>query len=452
MKEILIERNFDIFQKNDTAEELADKTLSAFFGRNPNITDLPIDPFAIAVKAGAVYILLDTKEIEGFYILPSSTEKLGKIGIKADTLIERQRFSMAHELCHHLKDEENGESIQGDRNPVEVFANQFASSLLMPGKLLKKVVQEVGLKNQDNLDSILEISIKFGVSFNATFLKLNKLFGWRLKPEEIAKRSRKYKPQKRKPKLYEYDLYKQIILNYQFINFEPPKKLKNRFLRKLLLNDHQIENGKLSNERISEIIALLRIKSPQEIVEEHDLTPDECQLVGQYLMYEYIFSTKYCHEFKELKRIHSRFCGCSKYPQFGGEFRTVTAYIKGSDVRTTDPNLIGIELIELFSNNQFKTDLTVPEYIKVCSSIHHGITKIHPFNDGNGRSSRGLMNLQLLDRNITPFLISYEEKDKKEYYKSLQVLDGSGDSKMLELYVYKNIIENYRDLISNTNV
>ena len=80
--------------------------------------------------------------------------------------------------------------------------------------------------------------------------------------------------------------------------------------------------------------------------------------------------------------------------------------------------------------------------------IHHGITVIHPFNDGNGRTSRALLNYQLISKNISPFFISYEESAKNEYYEGLRICDKTRELQQLELYTYKNIIEMYSKMIS----
>ncbi len=57
--------------------------------------------------------------------------------------------------------------------------------------------------------------------------------------------------------------------------------------------------------------------------------------------------------------------------------------------------------------------------IEVCNFIknsHIFFEKLHPFEDGNGRTGRILMNLQKLNEEL-PLLIIHEGEEQMEYYK-----------------------------------
>lgn len=56
--------------------------------------------------------------------------------------------------------------------------------------------------------------------------------------------------------------------------------------------------------------------------------------------------------------------------------------------------------------------------IKLAAIAHYKLVTIHPFYDGNGRTSRLLMNLVLMHAGYPPVLIKVEEKH--EYYKYLE--------------------------------
>lgn len=452
-RKILSSNGYDLFEQGDSAQELADKTLSAFFGRNVEVSDLPISPYSIMVSAGAYYVLLDLDNVEGYFLPPTDEERFSKIALRLKALPERRRFSAAHELCHHLKDTEMRITKQGLNDSSEVFANKFATNLLMPDGVVNEVIKEIGLSQAEiNLDKILIFSIKFAVSFQTAFIVLNNKLNWGLSNEDIAKDSKKYKPQKKREKLikgtdYLYGLYREIIENYHFMKFKTPLKTRNDFLKFVVTNDHLIENGTVLKERISEIVSLLRVYTPSELTRKYDFSDAEREVIGQYLMYDYIFNNTYTSDMTELKNLHQKFCSLAQFPEYGGHFRDTVAYIKGTEVTPTDPNFIEIELIDLFNRNWMELDDNI-KTINEILLIHHGITVIHPFNDGNGRTSRALLNYQLISKNISPFFISYEESAKNEYYEGLRICDKTRELQQLELYTYKNIIEMYSKMIS----
>lgn len=57
--------------------------------------------------------------------------------------------------------------------------------------------------------------------------------------------------------------------------------------------------------------------------------------------------------------------------------------------------------------------------------LHGELVKIHPFVDGNGRTSRLLMNLDLMNHGFNPVIIKKE--DRLEYYESLDKAHTTGD-------------------------
>jgi len=56
--------------------------------------------------------------------------------------------------------------------------------------------------------------------------------------------------------------------------------------------------------------------------------------------------------------------------------------------------------------------------IEMAALAHYKLVYVHPFYDGNGRTSRLLMNLVLMQTGYPPIIIPVEEKQK--YYQHLQ--------------------------------
>ena len=79
--------------------------------------------------------------------------------------IKRQRFTIAHELGHYILHRGKNTVFtdttffrSDDMNSIEYHANEFASRLLMPENILRKLIDEDKIKNIGELASALDVS------------------------------------------------------------------------------------------------------------------------------------------------------------------------------------------------------------------------------------------------------------------------------------------------------
>ena len=147
------------------------------FRQSTWFSGVPVDPVTIARRSGVavVYAPLDTETLGAFLKKPDGTPT---ILINQDDPENRKRFTCAHELGHYnrRKDRE-GEDHRIDlrsplsatgSDPEEVYANEFAASLLMPADDLKIFLQ-FGLSDQ-------ELADRFKVSREAMEYRIVNLF------------------------------------------------------------------------------------------------------------------------------------------------------------------------------------------------------------------------------------------------------------------------------------
>lgn len=79
--------------------------------------------------------------------------------------------------------------------------------------------------------------------------------------------------------------------------------------------------------------------------------------------------------------------------------------------------------------------------VKLAAKVHHRFVAIHPFDDGNGRVARLLMNLIVMRAGYPPIIIKNETR--KNYYLALNKAD-QGDYETLFTLFYtemKNSLE-----------
>lgn len=104
---------------------------------------------------------------------------------------------------------------------------------------------------------------------------------------------------------------------------------------------------------------------------------------------------------------------------FAGSYRTGAVRIAGSSHVPPNPVKVPDLMEELFAELP-----TIADPVERAAKLHHGIARIHPFTDGNGRAARLAMNFVLLAAGYPP--ISIPTVLRQDYYNALEAAD-SGD-------------------------
>lgn len=106
----------------------------------------------------------------------------------------------------------------------------------------------------------------------------------------------------------------------------------------------------------------------------------------------------------------------------GGFYRNVNVRITGAQHIPPEPNEAYRQIKNFFADLSWKYK---DDPITLAAWTHAEFVRIHPFIDGNGRTSRLIMNYQLLDNQLVA--ISIPKLDRLEYFKRLEeyVLNGN---------------------------
>lgn len=99
----------------------------------------------------------------------------------------------------------------------------------------------------------------------------------------------------------------------------------------------------------------------------------------------------------------------------GGVYRNVEVRISGAGHKPPVPSEMYRQVKNFFADLPYRTDLNA---IELAAWTHSEFVKIHPFTDGNGRTSRMIMNYQLMLQGFLP--VSIAKENRLEYFDALE--------------------------------
>ncbi len=151
-----------------------------------------------------------------------------------------------------------------------------------------------------------------------------------------------------------------------------------------------------------------------------------------------------------IKHAHQAIFKVANQPSIAGKYRQHNGpeleRIDGSILKMTGwqmvPNAMAeldFELREVAKNLKFpKTEKEYRNIIEIAARLSHKLTCIHPFENGNGRASRLLLNAILIRAGLSEVAV---KKEKPIYLRAMRQADD-GDFNMLENIISDGLIEN----------
>ncbi len=212
------------------------------------------------------------------------------------------------------------------------------------------------------------------------------------------------------------------------------EKQENRYLKELrkiatiesIGSSTRIEGATLTDQEVKELLKDVKITKLK--------TRDEQEVIGYYEVLELIYDNYSDIKLSEsyIKQLHQLLLKYSdKDERHRGTYKflsnkVVATYPTGEQrtiFATTEPALVTTEMQELVEWTNEQIDQKTIHQLIVIGSFIYDFLSIHPFQDGNGRLSRLLTTLCLLQNDYS-FIqyISFEnhiEQNKKAYYEAL---------------------------------
>ena len=212
--------------------------------------------------------------------------------------------------------------------------------------------------------------------------------------------------------------------------------IKEVFLIEHTYNSNAIEGNTLTLQETALVLQGVTIdKKPLK---------DHLEAVGYKEAFQYVEELakqdKDLSEF-DIKSIHNLVL--ADRPEDRGTFRRVNVRIAGALTTPVQPYLIEPKIEELLNNyNVWSKSMHIVERV---ANFHLQFESIHPFIDGNGRTGRLIMNLQLIKEGLPAINIKFA--DRKKYYDAFDEYSRTGSSEAMTKLVGEAVISRLREMI-----
>ncbi len=124
----------------------------------------------------------------------------------------------------------------------------------------------------------------------------------------------------------------------------------------------------------------------------------------------------------QIKSLHARVLKNSD-TENAGRYRTINVLISGANHRPPAPMQLAQKMSEFML--WYATTAQTIHPVERATRVHADFVGIHPFSDGNGRTARLLMNLELMRSGFPPTIMAVEQR--LDYYNALDLAHTKGN-------------------------
>ena len=225
--------------------------------------------------------------------------------------------------------------------------------------------------------------------------------------------------------------------NYKIKIMHFDQKEWQRFTEEFVYNTNAIEGSTIQRDEVPEILH-----------KQKPLGAEELETKGVAKAVEYIKNAKEGLSIELMRKLHKICFEGSK--SFAGQIRNVEVVIRNSKgeilhqgVPVSQLQLALKEMIGWHDKNKNKFKPLV-----LAAIMHNQFEYIHPFQDGNGRVGRLLLNFILLKNKYPPININLE--DRAEYYATLQEYQKNQNLKPTVEFLVKQYKKTLRKVITKS--
>lgn len=221
-------------------------------------------------------------------------------------------------------------------------------------------------------------------------------------------------------KIFKIEIFKNFLEKERPLNKGVLTKLESNLKTNFIYNSNAIEGSTLTLKE-TDIILQYGVTVKGKSLKEHE------EVKGQEYALNFLKEVIKTNESLSLRLIREfHALVLNNDIENRGKFKKSNNEILGAGFETTPYYLVEeklTELIDEFNSNE-NNDL-----IMKVACFHADFEKIHPFIDGNGRTGRLLLNLELMKNGYPITVIRNEDRD--EYYTALETAQVESNYELL---------------------
>jgi Fic family protein len=145
---------------------------------------------------------------------------------------------------------------------------------------------------------------------------------------------------------------------------------------------------------------------------------------------------------KLLLSVHEMYFKETK-PFIAGKYKTIQNRVTGSAFEPTPPKLVPTDMKLYFEEyEKLKKEL---HPLELAAWAHWKLVRIHPFQDGNGRTARIIMNFVLHKNGYA--MIDIKTKEKRQYFKALEKCHYNNNARALATRLVRRFKKQYQNAL-----
>ncbi|MBQ7741706.1 MAG: Fic family protein [Bacteroidaceae bacterium] len=236
------------------------------------------------------------------------------------------------------------------------------------------------------------------------------------------------------------DLMKSQLADYRPLSPAETETLRQEFIVEHTYNSNAIEGNTLTMKETQLVL--------QGITIDRKPLKDHLEAIGYKDAFEYVEQLAIEHKpltNYEVCAIHSLVLADRKEDR--GRWRRVPVSIAGALTKPVEPYQIEPMMSALLAD--MDTAYNKLHTVEKVALFHLRFESIHPFIDGNGRTGRLLMNLQLIKAGYPPINVKFA--DRIRYYEAFDEYARNGSPEAMTALISEYLVERMQSMIDIIN-